>query len=444
MAIQGLNKDLVLVRAFITSNNLTCPVTINGVTLIVSDRVAIISSTTNTNLGVATVTSITAGVCTLVPIRSGVGWNIIVESYDNINNRVIFRNTLNPVTSVLQSVSIVNSNIIIYSVFRGVVANQAAMLALSAASTGDYCYRLDEEAYYQFTNATWSLMSDNSVASMTTKGVVQEATQLQVTSGTDIGSTGARLFVSPSKLNNLTNNTLSSVIPNAVYVNPSHPLASDAYTYIQARANPNRPVSSFQRACDIAGINTIVICESIATGAGAAIVGGKNILLFCNVTLTVNRAILFQVGGATHPINITSQGRGFINIATNILVNVVLWGASLNVINTDILGTGDTLSGVHGADAILLKNSKVTRISSVDWGSSVRINDTICTGNLFFDAQVGLPRSIHIYRSLFYSSVIMSAHTSGLIYDCTSTGLISNSVGVQKIFCNENIPIIDF
>jgi len=45
-----------------------------------------------------------------------------------------------------------------------------------------------------------SISSVLSNASESVKGVVQEATQVQVNAGTDIGSTGARLFVTPSKI----------------------------------------------------------------------------------------------------------------------------------------------------------------------------------------------------------------------------------------------------
>lgn len=47
-------------------------------------------------------------------------------------------------------------------------------------------------------------------ASETTKGIVQEATDAQVTAGTDTGSTGAKLFVPPSKLTTRVNSLIAA------------------------------------------------------------------------------------------------------------------------------------------------------------------------------------------------------------------------------------------
>jgi hypothetical protein len=280
-------------------------------------------------------------------------------------------------------------------------------------------------------------------ASESVEGVVQEATQVQVNSGTDIGSTGARLFVSPSKLVTST----GSIIPNAVYVNPSHALASDSYTYTQARQNPNRPVSSFQRACDIAGANTIVVCESVTIHTGDTLIGSRNIFLLSDVTLTINRPILFHAGNAVHIINIYSNGTAYINLGANKLVRQFGWGAGLRLTNIMISGTGRTWSAEGGNGdilySIILKDSTVTEILTNNQGGNIHARNVVFNGG-FYLASAGQLRTLQIYNSLFLSSVGMDSVVQGLIYNCGSTGVISNSVGVVKVNCNENIGLISF
>jgi len=115
MINQGLARDLVLVSAFVTTSTLTCPTAVGNVTLLLNNLVGIISSATNTHLGVAQVTSITSGVCTLTPRRAGNGWNTILEAYiAGGTERFIFNNQTNS-AGVLVSVEIVNSSLVVAS-----------------------------------------------------------------------------------------------------------------------------------------------------------------------------------------------------------------------------------------------------------------------------------------------------------------------------------------
>jgi len=111
MINQGLARDLVLVSAFVTTSTLTCPQIVSSITLIVGNLVGITSSDTNTHLGVAQVTSITAGVCTLTPRRTGQGWNTIVEAYTTGTERFVFNNQTNS-AGVLISVQVVSNSVV--------------------------------------------------------------------------------------------------------------------------------------------------------------------------------------------------------------------------------------------------------------------------------------------------------------------------------------------
>ena len=74
----------------------------------------------------------------------------------------------------------------------------------------------------------------NQNASETTRGIVQEATDAQVTAGTATGSTGAKLFVTPAKLATRTTAVLSGYQTTLVYKN-----GIDSYNVATASGTQN-------------------------------------------------------------------------------------------------------------------------------------------------------------------------------------------------------------
>lgn len=79
-------------------------------------------------------------------------------------------------------------------------------------------------------------------ASTTSKGIVEEATQAEVTAGTDTGGTGAKLFVPPSKLNTQIDDKISA-IPSAVFKSGSttYDLATESGTQTIAHGLGAKP-----------------------------------------------------------------------------------------------------------------------------------------------------------------------------------------------------------
>lgn len=73
-------------------------------------------------------------------------------------------------------------------------------------------------------------------ASETVRGLVQEATAAQVTAGTDTGSTGAKLFVPPSKMNTQIDTKIAAATPDFSKVVGSLP-----NTYVKTYFNAQMP-----------------------------------------------------------------------------------------------------------------------------------------------------------------------------------------------------------
>lgn len=118
---------------------------------------------------------------------------------------------MSTLTTIASSDLITNSRAVINNNFAALNTDKQEASGLSTDST----FAANSDVLYPSQKATKAYVDagGNVNASTTTKGIVQEATSAQITSSTDTGSTGARLFVSPSKLNT----QIVSQLPSQTY-----------------------------------------------------------------------------------------------------------------------------------------------------------------------------------------------------------------------------------
>lgn len=129
-------------------------------------------------------------------------------------------------------------------------------------------------------------------ASETTKGIVEEATDAEVTAGTSTGGTGAKLFVTPAKLATRTTAVLAGIASKPAQI---------VNTFVTTTA-----VSAGSSATT----TTDVYTETLAAGFFGTTTGFK-VKVFCTPNLnagntTATASILIKLGGTT--INTTQVG----------------------------------------------------------------------------------------------------------------------------------------
>ncbi len=109
-------------------------------------------------------------------------------------------------SQTIGSTTTINSSLFVSSttgVFRVPVMTAAQRDALVSPEAGSIIYVSDAGQFYAREGGAWAAISpagETALASSTTKGIVEEATQDEFIDGTDTGGTGARMYVPPSLL----------------------------------------------------------------------------------------------------------------------------------------------------------------------------------------------------------------------------------------------------
>lgn len=165
-------------------------------------------------------------------------------------------------------------------------------------------------------------------ASETAKGVVEEATLAELVAGTDTGSTGAKLFVTPSKLNAL---FFQNTFGNTLFVNQLNDNASDAYTRAEALGRPDKAFDTIQGAYEVASANDKILIVSDYSSSHTTTGGNKYVELhFINSVVT---------GSITHLTNVTQKVFVRNSVVTGNITSAYIY-LNYSTVNGNLSGRG--------------------------------------------------------------------------------------------------------
>lgn len=202
-------------------------------------------------------------------------------------------------------------------------------------------------------------------ASETNKGIVEEATDTEVTNGSSTGGTGAKLFITPAKLSTYLSTGLSAPIVRT-YTTTSTFLGDSTTRY--DITNPSG--TTFRYTYDGTGTNPSITSSNPATGAYVA-VRGQNFSSGNNGSFVVTSSgtNYFEVSNSSGVAeNDKTLGTGYLAIGT-------VWNkpSGLKYLNVTVQGAGagsggsggaGDYSGGAGAGATALKNFAASTLPS--------------------------------------------------------------------------------
>lgn len=337
--------------------------------------------------------------------------------------------------------------------YLGVAADEAAMIAYTGATRGDYVYREDIPAFYILNGddptiaGNWGPFTGaSSFATETNAGIVQEATLAQAIAGTDVGSSGARLFVPPSKLNSI---FLGNTFGNTLFVNPLNANASDAYTRVQSLGRPDRPFSTLNGAFAVAtSVDRVIVVSNITVSVPIS-VANPNLHLLSNVTITVSAVDLFVMSATTTFIKITGESNSIISLAANNLMNrdnelsfgfyiesIKVTGTGATFRNTTSTGNGSIALGMK------IKNSTVTNITQTNQGGDIIAINSNFKNLIRAKAGSSTGSIMHLHNCTVDGTLTIPASVTGVVANtvCSSSPTIPPSI--QTFNFASNVPIV--